>query len=326
MQESQFLGCIVGLAVGDALGYPAEFRFRSQLLEEIGPQGITDFVGLKDPRFSCPHFIGPDHPPGTYTDDTQMTIAVAEALLATGNDSLDELMEDLGYRFVQWAESADNNRAPGQTCMKGCQNIANGEPWREAGDPSSKGCGSAMRVAPIGLYYQNLEDVAKIARYSSLLTHRHPTALEGATAAAIMVAMAINKAEPPEMFAEIERRCCSKCADFASTWQKIPSLISEPSSRVLTEGGLGEGWVSEEAVASAMYCFWRHPNDFYSAVLEAINTDGDSDSIGTIAGSVLGARLGIEAIPMLWRENVENSDFLHALGRRLYASRKLETK
>ena len=88
MKESGFLGCIVGLAVGDALGYPAEFRLRSQILEEIGPQGITGFVALKDPRFSRPHFTSLDLPPGTYTDDTQMTIAVAEALLATANKLL----------------------------------------------------------------------------------------------------------------------------------------------------------------------------------------------------------------------------------------------
>ena len=62
MQESQITGCIVGLAVGDALGYPAEFRLRFQLVEEIGPQGITDFIALKDPRFSKPQFIAPDHP------------------------------------------------------------------------------------------------------------------------------------------------------------------------------------------------------------------------------------------------------------------------
>jgi ADP-ribosylglycohydrolase len=71
-----------------------------------------------------------------------------------------------------------------------------------------------------------------------------------------------------------------------------------------------------------MYCFWRHPDDYVGALPEVINTDEDSDSIGTITGSVVGARLGIEAIPQPWRENIENSDYLHDLGRRLYISRK----
>jgi ADP-ribosylglycohydrolase len=311
MKESQFTGCIVGLAIGDALGYPAEFRRRAQLLEEIGPEGITDFIALQDARFSRPHFVGPAHPPGTYTDDTQMTVAVAEALLAAGHCGFDELMTDLGHRFVKWSESAENNRAPGGTCMEGCRNLVSGVAWHEAGVPGSKGCGSAMRVAPIGLFYQDLDQVAETARASSLLTHGHPTALDGAAAGALMVALALRGAKPDAIFAEVDRRCSAKCSDFAATWQKLPDLITQPPPKVLVEGALGEGWVAEEAVASAMYCFWRHPDDFERAVLTAINTDGDSDSIGTITGSVLGARLGIDAIPRPWRDGVEDSEYLH---------------
>lgn len=82
------------------------------------------------------------------------------------------------------------------------------------------------------------------------------------------------------------------------------------------------GYPAEEAVASAMYCFWCHPDDFVSAVLTAVNTDGDSDTIGTITGSLLGARLGAGAIPARWRENVEDSPYLHQLGARLWNARQ----
>jgi len=70
-----------------------------------------------------------------------------------------------------------------------------------------------------------------------------------------------------------------------------------------------------------MYCFWRSPDDFQLAILTAINTDGDSDSIGTITGSVIGARLGLAAIPIGWRDAVEDSRYLHDLGRRLWMAR-----
>jgi ADP-ribosylglycohydrolase len=132
-RASQYSGSIVGLAVGDALGYPAEFRTREQILREIGPQEITDFIGIKDPRFTRPMIIGTAHPPGTYTDDTQMTIAVARGLLEAGESELDPLMEAIAKHFVIWAESPDNNRAPGATCMAGCTNLRKGVLWRKAG-------------------------------------------------------------------------------------------------------------------------------------------------------------------------------------------------
>ena len=320
--KSQFLGSIVGLAVGDALGYPAEFRRRAQLLDEIGPEGITDFIALKDPRFSRPQFTGPDQPAGTFTDDTQMTIAVAESLLSAGHRDIDQLMTEMGREFVCWSKSEKNNRAPGGACMEGCGNLDQGVYWGEAGVADSKGCGSAMRVAPIGLFYNDLDQVAKVARSSSLLTHRHPTALDAAAAAAIMVAMALAGTEPRQIYEEIDERCCDPSSDFTAVWHRIPKLLPDPPEDVLVETGLGEGWVGEEAVASAMYCFWRSPDDFPGAILAAINTDGDSDSIGTITGSVVGARLGITAIPDRWRQQIEDSDYLHELGTRLWLSRR----
>ena len=320
MGESQFVGCIVGLAVGDALGYPAEFRKRAQILREIGPDGICDFIALTDPRFTRPFFFGPGHPPGTFTDDTQMTIAVAEALLHCGDCDLDELMNEMARRFVVWSRSSENNRAPGATCMEGCENLASGVPWRQAGIADSKGCGSAMRVAPIGLIYEDLDKIAEVARALSLLTHGHDAALEGAAAAACMVALARQDASPDEIYSEIDRRCSPNSSDFAAVWRRLPEFVRHPPEEVLVEGALGEGWVAEEAVASALYCYWRHPVDYVKAVLTAVNTDGDSDSIAAITGSVLGAKLGIESIPEDWRKRVEDSGFLHSLGHRLSAA------
>ena len=171
--------------------------------------------------------------------------------------------------------------------MEGCENLAAGVPWREAGVETSKGCGSAMRVAAIGLYYDELDHVAEVARCSSLLTHGHSAALEGAAAAAMLVAMALRQKEPEEMYALIDERCASRCPDFARAWRKLPDMVSQPAEAALIEGALGEGWIAEEAVASAMYCFWRFPDDFERAVLTAINTDGDSDSLGTLSRTVL---------------------------------------
>ncbi len=298
----------MGLAVGDALGYVPEFMRRAEILEEFGPEGVTGFVAGR-------------HPAGSFTDDTQMTIAVAKALLTAGKDGIDPLMRVMAHEFVEWAESPDNDRAPGNTCMRGCANLARGVPWQEAGVASSKGCGSAMRVAPIGLYYDDLDQVAEVARASSILTHGHDAAIAGAAAAAIGVRLALEGVAPEKIYQEIAQRCCGESAEFAACWAKIPDLIDRPAELVLSRHGLGEGWVADEAVASAMWCFLKAPDDYRAAVLLAVNTDGDSDSLAAITGSFLGARLGVDAIPEDWAAGVEKSSELYALGEAIYRAR-----
>jgi ADP-ribosylglycohydrolase len=329
MLRSRIMGSLMGLAVGDALGYPAEFRTRRQLQEELGPEGITGFIRLKDPRFSRPFFTGPDHPPGTFTDDTQMSLCVAEALLEAGRADRDTLMREMARRFVQWHRSEDNNRAPGETTGIACGRLASGVHWTEAGVAHSKGCGANMRVAPIGLYYEDLDTVAEVARDSSRLTHGHPAALEGSAAAALLVALALQGASPARMHSEVMRRCGGRSPDFDACFSRVPELIGLPSEQVLIDKekgphALGEGWVAEEAVACALYCFWRHPDDYRAAVLEAVNTDGDSDSLATITGSLCGARVGLEGIRSEWVAAVEQSTRLLQLGERLADARMSE--
>jgi ADP-ribosylglycohydrolase len=324
--RSQIQGSIVGLAIGDALGYPHEFRAVEQVRREIGPDGITGFLRLMDPRFTRPFIVGTDHPPGTYTDDTQMSLCVAEALLEAGYDDLDVLMSAMARRFVAWFESEENDRSPGETTGIACERLARGIPWREAGVPTSKGCGANMRVAPVGLYYEDLDRVAEIARVQSMLTHGHDAALEASAAAALLVALALRGASPPSMHEEVMRRLGGASPDFDAVFGRVPSVVERDPPEVLIERekgphALGEGWVAEEAVASALYCAWRHPDDFKAGVLLAVNTDGDSDSIATITGSILGARLGLEAIPEDWVRDVERSPALLDLGARLAAAR-----
>lgn len=308
---SQFTGSIVGLAVGDALGYPAEFRSRAELLRAFPPRGIEDFV----PTGS--------HPRGTFSDDTQMTVALARGLLAARKrpEEFDQVMQAIAAEFVRWSQSPENDRAPGNTCMAACRNLAHGFAWREAGVKNSKGCGSAMRVAPIGLLYRDLDLVAHVARLSSVITHGHDAAIEGAAAAAIAVRMALDQATPEKIYEEIMRRCADRSADFKACFEKIPGLIDRPVEEVLSKRGLGEGWVAEEAVAGAMWCFFRSPDDYRSAILLAVNTDGDSDSLAAIAGSILGARLGLEAIPAEWARDIEKQETLIALGNALFEQR-----
>ena len=306
--DSQFQGAILGLAVGDALGRPTEFLTSTEAIRvRFGPDGVTGFEGDW-------------HPPGTYTDDTQMSLCVARALIRAGHKPLDELMGIMSKEFVAWNRSPDNNRAPGVTCRTGCENLEHGVPWRESGVAESKGCGSAMRSGPIGLYFfDDEEQLVEVARASSLPTHGHPTALAAAAGAALLVAWAVRGDDPNEYPSRLSRimRESAGGEEVAAFIEKIPGIINSPPEKVLCADVLGESWVGEEAVASALFCFCRSPKDYRETVTVAANTVGDSDSIACIAGSISGAYNGIHAIPHSWRHEAEDSDYLHEVAKDL---------
>lgn len=310
MHESQVIGSIVAGAVGDALGFPVEFQSRQSM--------IVDGRGVEGFRKPARHALG------TYSDDTQMTIAVAEGLIAAGSGATyKRAMTEIAPRFVAWSRSADNNRAPGNTCMQGCAALASGVPWETSGVLGSKGCGAPMRVAPVGLFWSDLTRVARTAMATSLPTHRHPTAIAASAAMALCVALAARGLTPREVWTEVGRRMemTDDSVEFMQLWAKVPYYVTcVAPAFALSKRGLGEAWTAEDAVASAMYVFWRHPNDMRAALLEAVNTDGDSDTIGSLVGNILGARLGVDAIPEEWRRGVENSALLHDLGARLFAA------
>ncbi len=130
-------GCLFGLALGDALGAETEFLHS---VDEITRRFPPD---------------GPQEPPGDpmrVTDDTQMALAVGEALRqAERRIRPPRLEEPLRQAFVAWTDSPDNDRSPGMTCLTACARLNMGLPWTQATVANSKGCGANMRVAPVGL-------------------------------------------------------------------------------------------------------------------------------------------------------------------------------
>ena len=321
--RARFEGCMLGLAVGDALGFPTEFRRREAIVAAFPPEGVTDFVGIQDPRWpKRPYIVGPAFPPGTWSDDTQMTLAVARGLLREPDAPLDVLMAHLAAEFVAWSQSPDNNRAPGSTCMTGCQALAAGTPWHRAGVAESKGCGANMRVAPVGLLYQHDHArLLEVAAAQSRLTHGHPTAVAASQATALAVALACQGESPEAIHAALLAQFARGDAALLAVLQRVPEVLHLPPAQVLCEGCLGEGWIAEEALAGALYCFWRGGTDFGATVLAAANTDGDSDSLACIAGALSGAANGVDAIVLRWRENVEGAGMVLELARSLCSAR-----
>jgi ADP-ribosylglycohydrolase len=301
----QALGMIYGGALGDALGAPVEFKLLSRIREEYGPKGIQEL---------------PE--PALFTDDTQMTLALAEALIAAGHQDLGAIMEAVSREFVAWLHSQDdprNVRAPGGSCLYGARQLAAGVPWWQSGKPNSKGCGAAMRVAPIGYLYQDdLPKLRRVAADTALATHHHPAAQVGAVAAAFLVKLALDRIPAQEFLPALKGEIAGQSRDFDLALGRLEEALTMTSTDAALEA-IGEGWVVEEAVLAGLYCFLKAPFDFLSVIRLGANTQGDSDSIAAIAGSLSGAYLGIKALPGDWVARLEKSDYLADVARRLAA-------
>lgn len=306
MERERYRGCILGLAIGDALGMPTEFLSLAEIRARWGPEGVTDL--------EAGHWRA-----GSFTDDTQMTLALAEGILAAGRDaSVDAIMAEVAQEFVHWMEEPlGGHRAPGNTCLTGCRKLAEGVPWREAGVAESKGCGSAMRAAPVGLAWPgDYERIREIGVAQSLATHGHPCALAGSVAVAALVSMALEGVAPGEMLARVLDLTADLSDEFAAQMAVVPEVLDRPDAEAWTD--LGGGWVAEEAVAGALWCFLRSPDDYRATVLRAANSEGDSDSLACIAGAISGAYNDLDAIPQDWRDRVERLDYLTDVADRLF--------
>lgn len=321
-------GSLLGLAIGDALGHPTEFIGSVEAIRtKFGPLGLVDFVPLGA------------HPRGTFTDDTQMTIAVGRALVRAGHQDLDALMTLMGEEFVAWSHHAENNRAPGGTCLAGCRELAHRVPWRTAGVRGSKGCGAAMRAAPIGLYHHDdVDALVRVSAAQSSLTHRHPTAIASSVAAAAAVAHVVRAGTLDGLLA-FTRACVERVTpalllevggdealsaslgvtEMLEFLDRTEAALAEETDDVCKL--LGGAWVGEEAVATALWCVLRANGDFRDSVLRGANSSGDSDSIACIAGSITGALVGASALPAAWVNDVEKSALLSELADALVRTR-----
>ncbi|MDE2292265.1 MAG: ADP-ribosylglycohydrolase family protein, partial [Elusimicrobia bacterium] len=226
--------------------------------------------------------------------------------------------------FVEWRNSPDNFRSPGISTMAAVGNLEEGTPWREAGSRNSKGCGSVMRTAPIGFYYQDEPERMREASHAvGAATHANPAADAACLAATVSAALAFREVPLAEWLPRVCEATRGVSAEFDETVARLgkaAALPDEGEAQRLAAAKYG-GWTADEVWATALLGVLRHPDDFEACVLSVVNTGGDSDSIGCVAGALQGARLGAAAIPERWRAGVERSADLLELADRLHAAR-----
>lgn len=321
-------GCLFGLALGDALAAPTEFLSVADILDRFPPNGPQ----------------APEGDPALVTDDTQMALAVGEALAGASRPYTAATREGpLRAAFVAWMVHPDNTRAPGTTCLRACASLRQGMPWQQATIPGSKGCGANMRVAPVGLLPGvSAPERAALAQFQAALTHGHPTALAASDLTAFAIADLAAGEEPAGLprrlrgYADSQREVYHRDwlgplwerpgldapeAFIARGWDecrealdRLDAALAAPNRDADPCRATGDGWVAEEALATGLLCFLLFPSDPVAVLRRAAVTRGDSDSIACLAGAFAGARHGLSAWPDDWLRRIEYRDRLTVLG------------
>ncbi|WP_151479448.1 ADP-ribosylglycohydrolase family protein [Streptomyces albicerus] len=323
-------GALVGLALGDALGYPTEFKDVPSILATFGPWREME---LPDPAY--------------VTDDTQMTLALGRGLRTATDRGLlgpRELEEPVRREFIAWNRSPENNRAPGNTCLTACELLEREDlPWQQASQVGSKGCGANMRVAPLGLV-PGLSDEqrAGAAQLQAALTHGHPTALAASDLTAHAVRLLAQGAEPTGLVGLLRSYAYENRTRYHDRWlgdlwtraqdptpthfiargwdeclealERLQQALRSPSPETDPCLATGAGWIAEEALATGLLCFLLFVDEPVTALRRAACTSGDSDSIACLAGAFAGAYLGADVWPTEWADRIEYQGDLMALG------------
>jgi ADP-ribosylglycohydrolase len=309
---NKYKGCLLGLAVGDALGAPVEFMSFVEIKNKYGEEGIQDFDSWGGYRA------------GYYTDDTQMALATARGCIkASEKWKSDGVFEHTPYvyrEYLKWLETQNDpsqRRAPGNTCLSALNSGIMGTIENPINE--SKGCGGVMRTAPVGLVFGR--DVAFLegARFAAM-THGHPSGYLSAGSLAELISWILEEKELKEAIAECKKTLVLY-EDYEETLKKVElaDRLSSDSIQVQDAiAAIGEGWVGEEALGIAIYCALKFDDDFKGGVIAAVNHSGDSDSTGSITGAILGTLLGVKAIPTSWLESLENAEDIENIASEMF--------
>ncbi|TRZ87180.1 MAG: hypothetical protein D4R88_09695 [Methanosarcinales archaeon] len=304
--RGRYTGCMLGAAIGDAIGKQNEGLSRKDILSN----GYIKDYG-KVPA-GCP---GENLRAGQYTDDTEQMILLAQSLIKwNGFDA-----GDFAERIAQWGADAlaDPVRKDlvGPSSFAAVSRLNSGISWKNSGSriPS---CGSSMRAAPLGLFYSDLDEVEEKAALSSIPTHNSSGAIAGAVAVAVGVRCALDGIESPEIIKESSVRASKYDKDLGEKIGFSFEKRDEEPDKVFAE--LGTSYLVNETVPSAFYCFSRYFEDSEIAIIEAANAGGDTDSIACITGALCGARYGIDAFPERWIKGLENRDIVEHIAGMLF--------
>ncbi|CAK9096563.1 unnamed protein product [Durusdinium trenchii] len=291
-------GCLLGLAVGDALGAAVEF------------QTPGSFIPVTDYRAGGPHGLGP----GEWTDDTSMALALADSIHQAGWD-----LNDQARRYVSWWR--DGQYSVNDVCFDiGNATRAalyeferNGDA-RASGNPSPQaaGNGSIMRLAPVPIHFlelfpERLEELAERAAESSLPTHASPQCLSACRYFALILAGLMKGLDRDEVLAP-DWEHLEQLRNIAPLHPEVDEVAAGSFRKLQPPEIRGSGYVVK-SLEAALWAF-HDASDFREAVLKAVNLGDDTDTTGAVCGQLAGAYWGESGIPQNWLQRLARQDML----------------
>jgi len=337
---NKYRGCLIGGAVGDALGYPVEFLTDEQIFGKYGEDGITNYDLIDGVA--------------QISDDTQMTLFTANGLLfgttrEMTRDIIDRYPSYIASCYREWLKTQNTKyydskefttswlmnipelyrmRAPGNTCLCAIAQDILGTIAKPI--TQSKDCGGIMRVAPIGLYFDGKkfpqDGIDRMGAEAVALTHGHELGYIPAAAFVHIVSLLAHN-EDISVLSAVKDSISAMERLFPEAIHMGELLMLIRKAITLAESDLddldairelGCGWVAEETLTIAVYSALKYADDFDKAIIASVSHSGDTDSTGAATGNILGAHLGYDAIPERFIENLELREIIVELADDLY--------
>lgn len=357
-EKDRIRGSLIGGAIGDALGYPVEFIYDYRTIKKkYGEKGIARYDTAHswkgEGELDAKAWISDDTQMTLFTacgllnaqanitkpaysnyfdPDTIRKHSICSAYLEWYYTQIGKPGKKPLNCWIAKCPEINQRRAPGLTCLASLMEIHSGrEPHN-----NSKGCGGVMRVAPIALFglgedrLSSIEAMDKLAADAAEMTHQNPL---GYIPAAMMVHIIYRLATDPApsrdaLYAYTEEAMQTMdqlYPAYGSSMEYMRMLVKKAFTFAASDLSdneavelIGGGWVGDEALAIALYCAAKHFDDFEKAMIAAVNHAGDSDSTGAIAGNILGAAIGYEALPEFYKKDLELHDVIVHVADDLY--------
>jgi ADP-ribosylglycohydrolase len=313
--RDRFLGCLLGCAVGDALGAPYEGLWTHAIPDEdMLMKEFAEFEG---------------YPYGQFTDDTQLTLATIRSILKVGDISPPHIARSIANLWKKQSVIG-----PGGACSHAAwASLRTGE-WQTCGaEVGQAGNGTAMRTAALGLFFlSRVEQLPEAVANVSRITHQDPRSIAGgiAVAKAAQLLAGTPDIDALSFCLGIAEAMNGYDRIFADMVARLPALTEQPPD-VAVANIAWSGMVKPEfdtpiitpfvipTVLASLWCLLRYSDSWTRAVGNAIRLGGDVDTLGAIVGALAGVRLGVSAIPLHLRASVQQSERIQELALRYHA-------